>query len=93
MDYFFYLYISDKYLQFRGKSIDLGNFIIKSIAKGIEISAKCLFSVSIIAFSIKLLVILFIRKKKAFSREYFWFTPYTVQVTGSTYCGIIFKLS
>ena len=37
MDYFFYLYISDKYLQFRKKSILIWaiNFIIKSITKGI----------------------------------------------------------
>ena len=66
MDYFFYLYISDKYLQFRKKSILIWaiNFIIKSITKGIEILAKRLFSYSIIVFTMKLLVILFIRKKK-----------------------------
>ena len=46
MDYFFYLYISDKYLQFRKKSILIWaiNFIIKSITIGIEILAKRLFS-------------------------------------------------
>ena len=66
MDYFFYLYISDKYLQFRKKSILIWaiNFIIKSITKGIDILAKRLFSFSIIIFSMKLLVILFIMKKK-----------------------------
>ena len=66
MDYFFCLYISDKYLQFREKSILIWaiSFIMKSITKGIEILAKRLFSFSIIAFSMKLLVILFIRKKK-----------------------------
>ena len=50
MDYFFYLHVSDKYLQFRGKkSILIGaiNFIIKSITRGIEILAKRLFSFSI----------------------------------------------
>ena len=64
MDYFFYLYISDIYLQFREKSILIWaiNFIIKSIRKRIEILAKRLFSFSIIAFNIMFLVILFIRK-------------------------------
>ena len=64
MDYFFYLYISDKYFQFRKKStlIWVINFIITSITKGIEILAKRLFSFSIIVFNMKLLVILFIRK-------------------------------
>ena len=66
MDYFFYLYISDKYLQFWQKSILIWaiNFIIKSLTKGIEILAKRLFSFSIIVFSMKLLVVHFIRKKK-----------------------------
>ena len=65
MDYFFYLYISDKYLQFREKSILIWaiNFIIKGLSKGIEILAKCLFSFSIIVFSMKLLVVLFVRKR------------------------------
>ena len=40
------------------------NFIIKIITKGIEILAKRLISFSIRVFSMKLLVILFIRKKK-----------------------------
>ena len=61
-DYFFYLYISDKYLQFKKKKTI--NFIIKSITKENEILAKRLFSFSIIVFSMKFLVILFIRKKK-----------------------------
>ena len=66
MDYFFYLHISEKYLQFRKKSILIWatNFIVKSITKGIEILAKRLFSFSIIVFNMKLLVILFIRKIK-----------------------------
>ena len=78
MDYFFCLYISDKYLQFRKKSILIWaiNFIIKSIRKEIEILVKRLLSFSIIVFSMKLLVILFIRKEKTFAWEYFWFTPY-----------------
>ena len=65
MDYFFYLYISDIYLQFRGKKSILIwaiNFIIKSIRKRIEILAKSLFSFSIIVFNMKFLVILFMRK-------------------------------
>ena len=64
MDYFFYLYISDIYLQFREKSILIWaiNFIIKSIRKRIEILAKSLFSFSIIVFNMKFLVVLFIRK-------------------------------
>ena len=68
MDYFFYLHISEKYLQFRKKSILIWaiNFIVKSITKGIEILAKRLLSFSIIVFKIKLLVIPFIRKKKHF---------------------------
>ena len=66
MDYFFYLYISDKYLQFRKKSTLIWaiNFIVKIITKGIEILANRLISFSIRVFSMKLLVILFIRKKK-----------------------------
>ena len=43
MDYFFYLYIPNIYLQFRGKKRQLIwsiNFIIKSVRKGIEILAK-----------------------------------------------------
>ena len=68
MDYFYYLYISDKYLQFRGggRSILIWeiNFIIKSTTKRIEILAKRLVSFSIIVFSMKLLVILFVKKKK-----------------------------
>ena len=64
IDYFFYLYISDIYLQFREKSILIWaiNFIIKSIRKRIEILAKSLFSFSIIVFNMKFLVILFMRK-------------------------------
>ena len=61
-DYFFYLYISDKYLQFKKKKAI--NFIIKSITKEIGILAKRLLSFSIIVFRMKFLVILFIRKKK-----------------------------
>ena len=66
MNYFFYLYISEKYLQFKEKSTLIWaiNFIIKIIRKGIEILAKHLFSFSIIVFNMKLLFILFIRKKK-----------------------------
>ena len=58
--YFFYLYISDKYLQFRKKGILIWaiNFIIKSIMKEIKILVKHLFSFFIIVFSMKLLVIL-----------------------------------
>ena len=64
MDYFFHLYISDIYLQFREESILIWaiNFIIKSIRKRIEILAKSLFSFSIIVFNMKFLVILFMRK-------------------------------
>ena len=78
MDYFFYLYIAEKYFQFRQKSIVIWviHFIIKSIRKGIELLAKCLFSFFIIVFNMKLLVILFISRKKAFARENFQFTPY-----------------
>ena len=64
MDYFFYLYISDIYLQFRGKKILIWqiNFVIKSIRKRTEILAKSLFSFSIIVFNMKFLIILFMRK-------------------------------
>ena len=45
MDYFFYLYISDIYLQFREKSILISaiSFIINSISKWIKILAKVCF--------------------------------------------------
>ena len=90
MDYLFYLYISDKYLQFRKKSILIWaiNFIIKSLTKGIEILAKRLFSFFIIVFSMKLLFVLFIRKKSICQRI---FLVHPIQVTGSTYCGIFFQ--
>ena len=70
MDYFFYLYISDIYLQFREKSILIWaiNFIIKSIRKRIEILAKSLFSFSIIVFNMKFLVILFMRKSICYGK-------------------------
>ena len=51
------------------------NFIVKSIRKGIEISAKRLCSFSIILFNIKFLVILFIRK--SICREKFFGSLYT----------------
>ena len=75
---FLYLYISDKYLQFKEKSILNWaiNFIIKSIRKEIEISAKRLFSFSIIVFSMKLLVIHFTRKKKHLLGNFFG-SPHT----------------
>ena len=53
MHYFFYLYISDIYLQFRGKSI------LKVYQ---QILAKRLFSFSIIVFHMKFMMILFTRK-------------------------------
>ena len=70
MDYFFYLYISDIYLQFREKSILIWaiNFIIKSLRKRIEILAKSLFSFSIIVFNMKFLVILFMRKSICYGK-------------------------
>ena len=70
MDYFFYLYISDIYLQFREKSILIWavNFIIKSIRKGIEILTKRLFSFYIIVFNMKFLVILIIRKSICYGK-------------------------
>ena len=61
MDFFFHLYISDKYLQFRKKRVLIWvmNFIIKSISQGIKIFVKCLLSFSNIVFNMKPLVILF----------------------------------
>ena len=79
-----------KCLQFRKKSILIWaiNFIVKSIRKGIEILAKRLFSFSIIVFSMKLLVIIFIRKKKHLLGN---ILVHPIQVTGSTYCRIVFQ--
>ena len=81
MDYFTYLHISDKQLQFWKKSILIGtiSFIIKSI-RDRNISKTFFFSYSIKAFSMRLLATLFIRKKKAFARENFWFTSYNNQI-------------
>ena len=64
IDYFFYLHISDIYLQFGGKKyLNLGNqFHYKDMRKMIEILAKTFFSFSIIVFNMKFLVILFMRK-------------------------------
>ena len=72
MDYFFYLYISDKYLQFWQKSILIWaiNFIIKSLTKGIEILAKRLFSLSIIVYH-EASGCTFYKEKEAFAKEYF----------------------
>ena len=66
MDYLFYLYISDKYLQFSKKKILIWaiNFITKCLTKGIEILAELLLSFSIIVFSMKLLALLSIMKKE-----------------------------
>ena len=52
------------------------NFIIKSKRKGVEILVKHLFLFSILVFNMKRLVILFVRKKKAFAREYFQYISY-----------------
>ena len=74
MDYFFYLYISDNYFQFRKKSILIWatNFIMKSITKGIKISAKRLFSFPIIvAIQHEASGYTFYKVKKTFSREHF----------------------
>ena len=70
MDYFFYLFISDIYLQFRGKSILIWaiSFIMKSIWKRIEILANSLFSFSVIVFNMKFLVILFMRKSICYGK-------------------------
>ena len=76
MDYFFNYTFETSTLNLRKKVLILAiNFIIKSIRKGVKILVKRLFSFSIIVFNMKLLVILFIKKKRAFAREYFWFTP------------------
>ena len=72
MDYVFYLYISDVYLQFWEKSILIWvmNFVIKSIRKGIKILEKCWFSFSIMVFKMKFLFIFFFQGKVV------WFTIY-----------------
>ena len=58
------------------------NFIIKSMTKGIEVLAKRLFSFTIIVFSMKLLVILFVRKKSICQ----WiFLVHPIHVTRSTF--------
>ena len=64
------------------------NFIIKIIMKVIEILAKRLISFSIRVFGLKLLVILFIRKKSICQGI---FLVHPIQVTRSTYCGIVFQ--
>ena len=75
MDYFFYLYIPAKYLQFRKNIlIRVIHFIIKSIRKGIKILIKRMFSFWAILINMKLLVILFMRKTQAFVKKNFGFT-------------------
>ena len=66
MDYFFFRYFRQVPSIYGKKSILILaiNFTIKSLTKGIEILAKRLFSFSIIVFSMKVLVVHFIRKKK-----------------------------
>ena len=84
MDYFFYLYISDKYLQFRGKNyINLGNqFHYKEYTKGIEILAKRLFSFSItVAIQHEASSYTFYKEKKSICWRIFLVHP--IQVTGS----------
>ena len=92
MDFFFYIYISDKYLQFRKKSILIWaiNFILKSLSKGIETLAERLFSFFIIVFSMKLLVVFLIRKKIICWRI---FLVHPIQVTPDVLTpGLFFKL-
>ena len=66
INYFFYVYTSDKYLQFRKKSILIWaiNFIIKSMdrkskERDRKLLVKGFFSCSMIVINMKLLIILF----------------------------------
>ena len=70
------------------KYINLGNqFHYKKYNEWIEILAKC-FSFSIIVCSMKLLVILFIRKKNICQGI---ILVHSIQVTKSTYCRFVFQ--
>ena len=70
------------------KYINLDNqFHYKQYNEWIEILAKC-FSSSIIVFSMKLLVILFIRKKNICQGI---ILVHSIQVTESTYCRFVFQ--
>ena len=89
MDNFIYIFQTSTFNL--GKKIILIwaiNFIMKSIMKGIKILTKRLLSFSIIVFSMKLLVITFIRKK-SICQGIFLVPP--IQVTRSVYCGIVFQ--
>ena len=59
------------------------------MTKGIEVLAKRLFSFTIIVFSMKLLVILFVRKKSICQGI---FLVHPIYVTRSNFCGIVFKI-
>ena len=90
MDYFFFFCIFQTYnFSLEKKSILIWaiNFIVLSIRKWIEILAKCLFSFSIIVFNMKFLVILLIRKSICQENC----LVHDIQVTGFTYCGIVFQ--
>ena len=94
MDYFFYLYISDKYLQFRGKICILIwaiSFITKSITKGIEILSKRSFSFSItVAIQREASGYTSYKEKKSICQGIFLVHP--KKVTGPTYYGIVFQI-
>ena len=74
----------------QGEKINLGNqFHYKKYKQRDLNISKNLFSFSKIVFNMKLLVILFKAKKNSISQEIF--LVYSIQVTGSTYSGIVFE--
>ena len=78
MDYFFYLYILDKYLQFRKKRyINLGNqFHYKKFNERDRSISKTFAFILHHSIQHEASGCTCYNEKKAFAREYIWFTPY-----------------
>ena len=77
MDYFFYLYTSGKCLQFR-KKVYLGNqFHYKNYNERDQNISKTFVFIFHHSIYHEAFGYTFCMEKKAFAREYFWFTPYT----------------
>ena len=78
MDYFFYLYISDKYLQFRGKKyINLGNqFNYKKYKERDRNISKTFVFIFHHSIQHEASGCTFYKEKKSFAGECFWFSPY-----------------
>ena len=91
MDYFFYLYISEKYLQFRGKKyINLGNqFLYKKYnERDRNISKTFVFIFHHSSYLARSFLLYFLSGKKHLLGN---ILVHPIQVSGSTYCAVVFQ--